>query len=365
MPNGNNQNGILPIAACVLVKLPIVLADVRDTVTVDSVVCPPEQAKKVDHIDVVVRDLEADPVFTGPILGNQICNSPKATVHFGAPVCGPREIRSITVHGTLHKQVFYVNKDDDVRHFQEDVPFTKNVRLDPPLPVMNPGNVDIEFRDVDVDIDFELPRPSRIQQVATITFTLKITEDQQIFIQTCIPDQDLISTQVLSNTGFEAFSGCVLAVWQQSNAAPGQPGRNGGFSVGLGGPPAGFFPPNGCTAVPTEPASIAQNIPAQFLRPGLRYEFCFYLSEAIPPGATPNYTVEARLAFFDAAGNIINSAAVEDFDETEITGNWVRHCLTATAPAGAASGLVSIVFTPEAGNGAYVLVDDATLTIVG
>ncbi|WP_238472986.1 hypothetical protein [Desulforamulus profundi] len=46
MPNGNNQNALLPFAGCILVKLPIVLADVRDSVTVDNVTCPPEQAKK-------------------------------------------------------------------------------------------------------------------------------------------------------------------------------------------------------------------------------------------------------------------------------------------------------------------------------
>ncbi|CCO08585.1 DUF3794 domain-containing protein [Desulforamulus hydrothermalis] len=364
MPNGNNQNAILPTARCVLVKLPIVLADVRDSVTVDNVSCPPEPAKKIDHIDVVVRDLEADPVFSGPVMsGHAPCNSPKATVHFGDPVCGPRELRSITVHGTLHKQVYYVNKEDDVRHFGEDVPFTKSIKLSPPLPVSNPGNIDIEFRDVDVDVDFELPRPTRVQQVANITFTLKITEDQQIFIQTCIPDQDLVGSQVLANTGFEAFAGCVLAVWQQSNAAPGQQGRNGGFAVGLGGPPAGFLPPGSCTANPSQPASISQTIPADVIRPGLRYEFCFYISEAVPPGSVADYTVEARVAFFDAAGNTINSAAVQTFTEEQINGTWVQKCVTATAPAGAVSGLVSLVFTPEAGNGAYVLVDDATLTI--
>ncbi|MEW6064205.1 MAG: hypothetical protein ACOY3U_11130 [Bacillota bacterium] len=370
MPNGNNQNALLPFAGCILVKLPIVLADVRDSVTVDNVTCPPEQAKKIDHIDVVVRDLEADPVFTGPIMNNHVpCNSPKATVHFGEPVCGPREIRSITVHGTLHKQIFYVNKDDDVRHFSEDIRFMKTVKLDPPLPVMDPGNIDIEFRDVNVDIDFELPRPTRIQQVATITFTLKITEDQQIFIQTCIPDQDLIGTQVLANTSFEAFTACVLAVWQQSNVAPGQPGRNGGFSAGLGGPPADAE----CTADPSQPASLVQQIPREFIRPGLRYELCFYIQEVPPAGLGPvtDYTVEARVVFRDAAGNPINSAAVTTIPDENINTTWKQICLTSNpAPEGAVSGTVEIVFTPinppvGAPNGAFVLIDDATLTIVG
>lgn len=367
MPNG--------FTGCVLVKLPIVIADIVDSITVDNVTCLEEQAKKVDHIDVRVEDLEADPVYGGPVVSpNSICTSPKATVHFGDPVCGPRELKSITVHGNIHKQIYYVNRDDDVRHMGEDVPFTKSVKLNPPLLIDNPGNVDIEFKDVDVDVDFELPRASRIQQVATVSFTLKITEDQQLFIQTCIPTEGLIGQQVLANTGFEAFTGCILAVWQQNNVAPGQPGRNGGFSVGLGGPPAGVNGNgNGCTANPANPASLVQQIPAEVLRPGLRYQFCFYAQEVSPaaPGPTTDYTLTARVVFRDAAGNPINSAAVTSLTEGDINSAWKQVCVTSNAaPEGAVSGTVEIEFTPVtpefgAANGAYVLIDDATLVVQG
>ncbi|RYD06198.1 hypothetical protein N752_04735 [Desulforamulus aquiferis] len=42
-------NGLFPVAftgECVLVKLPIVIADVPSSVMVDNVLCLPEQAKK-------------------------------------------------------------------------------------------------------------------------------------------------------------------------------------------------------------------------------------------------------------------------------------------------------------------------------
>ena len=48
---------------CMKVKLPIVLAETEAQVVVDSVAMVPELAKKVDHIDVMVMGLEADPVF--------------------------------------------------------------------------------------------------------------------------------------------------------------------------------------------------------------------------------------------------------------------------------------------------------------
>lgn len=363
MPNG--------FTGCVLVKLPIVIADVVDSITVDNVTCLEEQAKKVDHIDVSVRDLEADPVFSGPISGNpgHVCTSPKATVHFGEPVCGTRELKSITIHGEIHKQIYYVNREDDVRHMGEDIPFTKTVKLNPPLVITNPNNIDIDFKDVDVDVSFELPRASRIMQSTTVSFTLKITEDQQIYIATCLPTDGLVGQQVLQNTGFEAFTGCVLNVWQQSNVAPGQPGRNGGFSVGLGGPPANGA--TGCTANPAEVASLVQQIPPEVIRPGLRYEFCFYVQEIAPTliGPVTDYTLEARVVFRDAAGNPVNSAAVQTIQDENINSTWKQVCLTSNpAPEGAVSGTVELLFTPNnpqfgAANGAYVLIDDATLTV--
>lgn len=376
MPNG--------FTGCVLVKLPIVIADVTDSITVENTTCLDELAKKVDHIDVVVRDLEADPVFGGVInpnhMGNfrqnvippskfpgymnNFCNSPKATVHVFEKECGPRELRSITVHGTIHKQIYYVNRDDDVRHLGEDIPFTKTVKLSPPLPIMNPGNIDIDFRDVNVDIAFDIPRPTRINQTVTVSFVLKITEDQQIFIQTCLPDQDLVGQQVLANTGFEAFSGCVLDVWQTSNVAPGEPGRpgTGSFSVGLGGPAT-----SECINPTAETASLVQSIPNEVIRPGLRYEFCFYIQDVVPTGIIENYRVDAKIAFYNETGQEINSSQVTTFQETEINGTWTRKCVTSNAaPEGAISGNVSIVFTREPGDtGSFVRIDDATLTVRG
>lgn len=357
-------NGLLPVfvaGECVLVKLPIVLADIPASVMVDNVVCLPEQAKKVDHIDVVVRDLEAEPVFSPTMVaGVGPCPSPKNTVHFGDPQCvSPSEIRRINVTGTLHKQVYYVDRNDDVRHMGEDVPFRKSVELRPPLVVGRPGNVDVDFREVDVDLSFEMLKASRVQQIANITFVLKVTEDQQVYIQTCFPPDALIGQQVLANTGFEAFAGNVLAFWGGSNYVTGQPGRLlGGFSVGLGGPPP--------LGNPTNTASLIQQIPPAAIRPGLRYEFCFYIQEVTPVAGVVDYTVTARVVFVDAAGNTINSAQVETIQDEALTpGVWVQRCLLSNpAPQGAASGYVQILFTPnDPLNTGYVLIDDATLVV--
>ena len=373
MPNGN-ESVALPFGGCVLVKLPIVIADIVDSITVDNVTCLDEQAKKIDHIDVKVEDLEADPVWSGVINpGNPHyrppCTSTKATFHAYDPEpCGVRQLRSVNIHGNIHKQIYFVNRNDEVRHMGEDIPFTCNIKPDQDIFVENSGNVDFEFKNVDIEVSFHLPRATRIQQVATVSFTLKITEDQQIFIQTCIPNGGLIGTQVLSNSSFETFTGCTLSDgWGQSNAAAGQPGRNSGYSVGLGGQlqnPGGTGTP--CNVSAGEQASIFQNIPAAALRPGLVYEFCFWVRDNVNGqiGILENYNVEARIRFLDASGQTINSVKTERRSATQITNAWSQVCFTSNpVPEGTTSGVVEIVFIPETGNTAFVLIDDATLTV--
>lgn len=369
MPNGNS-NG-LPFGGCVLVKLPIVIADIVDSIKVDNVTCLDEMAKKVDHIDVRVEDLEADPVWSGPITGNphhKPCTSKKATFHPYDKECGVRKLKSVNIHGNIHKQIYYVNRDDQVRHMSEDIAFTENIEPDADIFVDNVDNVDFEFKNVDIDVSFHLPRATRIQQHTTVSFTLKISEDQQLFIQTCIPDSGLIGTQLLSNASFETFTGCQLSDgWGQSNAAAGQPGRNNGYSVGLGGQlqnPGGTGTP--CQVSAGEQASIFQNIPSAALRPGLVYEFCFWARDNANGqiGIVENYNLEARIRFLDANGQTINSVQTERRSFSQITNNWTQVCLTSTpVPEGTVSGVVEIVFIPETGNTAFVLIDDASLIV--
>ncbi len=334
MPNGIN---------CQLVKLPLVLGEQVASVTVENVICPEEQVKKVDHIDVVVRDLEADPVFTGPI--QTISNSPKATVHFGEPVSGPRTIRSITVHGTIHKQIFYVNKDDDVRHMQEDIPFTKNIPLTPPLTVSDPGNIEIDFRNVDVTVDFELPRPGRIQQVATVSFLVKIIELRQLFVEIC----PLEATLGIQDESFEDWIGNNPVFWEGINVGPSPLGRTG-LAAELG-------------RCPTLPANLSQNV--EGVAGGGTYEMTFWtrVSE-IPKDRPCGFTLEARVSFRDAVGNVLASVQ-QLIPAQQLNTTYRQFRLTGTAPAGTVSAMVAFVFTPEPWNTCSALIDDVTFGVAG
>lgn len=336
MPNGT---------VCQLVKLPVVVGEVVGSVTVDNVTCPPEAAKKVDHIDVVVRDLEADPVYTAPTREG-VCNSPKATVHFGDPECEnqPREIRKINVHGTIHKQIFYVDKDDNVRHMSEDIDFTKSINLSPPLIVLEPQNVEIDFRNVDVNVSFDLPRPTRIQQVVDVSFTLKIVEHTQLFVSIFPEGCEPTATLGIQDEVFEDWIGNCPAQWQCENVCPNPNGRTGQAAA------------LGCC--PTLPASMFRRVPD--VLPGTAYELTFWARSIAILGGSCDFTLLAQVQFLDATGN--PTGTVQQTITAQQLGNtYQQFRINGTpAPPGTASAVVSFVFTPQPWNTCAALIDDVT-----
>ncbi|AEF92955.1 hypothetical protein Desca_0050 [Desulfotomaculum nigrificans CO-1-SRB] len=339
MPNGTT---------CQLVKLPLVIGEQPASVTVDNVTCLDEQAKKVDHIDVVVRDLEADAVFSGPHGTRAVPCPPKATKHFGAPCpTGPATIRSVNVHGTIHKQIYFVNKDDQVRHMGEDVPFTKAVTIEPPIEVMDPGNLEIDFRNVTLDIDFQLPRPTKIQQVATVSFVLKFVEQRQLWVAVCpaVPG----ATAGIQDESFENWIGNTPALWQSNNVCPNPNGRSG-LAAALG-------------CCPTLPAALSQNIAD--VAAGTTYELTFWTRSIEVPRDPCGFTLQAQIMFSDALGNVIDTRSQAISSQQLSPNNYSQFRISGTAPAGTNSAMVAFSFTPETWNTCAALIDDATFGVAG
>lgn len=336
MPNGT---------ICQLVKLPLVVGELVDSITVENVTCLDEQAKKVDHIDVVVRDLEADPVFTSP---SQNCNSPKASIHFGAPICG-RELRRIHIQGTVHKQIYYVTKDDDVRHLGEDVEFSETITLNPPLLINHPQNVEIDFRDVDVNASFDL-RHTRINQVVDISFTLKIVEQTQLYAliypNGCTPSDT--ATLGIQDESFEDWIGNVPANWEGVNVAPNPNGRTG-QAAALG-------------ACPTLPASLSRNITDVLA--GANYQLTFWARSIEIVGDPCSFRLVAQMRFLDASGNVL-STVDQTITAQELNNTYRQFTLNGTAPAGTTSALIGFIFTPDAWNTCAALIDDLSFGQVG
>lgn len=337
MPNGT---------VCTLVKLPVVVGEQVATITVDNVTCLDEQAKKVDHIDVSVRDLEAEPVYTSPSTNHGGCFSPKATVHFGDPECkhNEREIKTINVSGTIHKQIYYVDREDNVRHMGEDIDFFTDIKLNNPVIVRNRQNVEIDFRNVDINVSFDLRRHTKIHQVADVSFTLKIVEQMQLYVNTfpegCLPT----ATAGIEDVSFEDWTGNVPTGWNGTNVAPYPQGRTGQAAM-LG-------------ACPTLGADLFRRIEPVVAE--ANHTFSFWARSLEVVGDPCGYTLTAQIQYLDAQGNTL-STAQQVFTSQQINLNaFQQFTVSGPSPAGTVAANISFIFTPETWNTCAALIDDVS-----
>lgn len=113
----------------------------------------PINAIKIDKIDASLRSVE-DHVFDNKVVKQ----------------------------GIIHKQIFYVDPDNFVRHIAEDIPFMVTVDI----PGVKPGPfVDVQNHLLDVDVDFRLI-PSRhgdigkLKQKVVAHILVKVSEWTQL-----------------------------------------------------------------------------------------------------------------------------------------------------------------------------------------
>lgn len=148
---------------CVLAKIPVVLAEEEVQITVSNVTCLEKPALKVDKINAEVRNLECD---------------------FRLP--------KVIVSGTVHKQIFYVNRDNELVHQSEDVPFSQSIELEDLEDFTKQLHIkklkdledmlECQFFKERVDVKFMLHRSSRVQQDVLVRFLLKVSQIEQVLL---------------------------------------------------------------------------------------------------------------------------------------------------------------------------------------
>lgn len=148
---------------CVLAKIPVVLAEEEMQISVSNVACLEKPAIKVDKINAEVRNLTCDV-----------------------------RLPNIIVSGTLHKQIFYVTRNNDLVHMAEDVPFSKSLEIKDLKDYTKHLHIkklkDLEemiecnFYRKRVDIKYTLHRATRVQQDAVIRFVLKVSQIAQVLL---------------------------------------------------------------------------------------------------------------------------------------------------------------------------------------
>lgn len=338
---------------CIKVKLPVVLAEAEAQIVVDNTTCLPELAKKIDHIDVMVQGLEADPVFVHENESSWSVSFNKKFPHHHCERPGRAFVKKVIVHGVLHKQIYFVNQNDDVRHFGEDIPFTKMIELSEPEPVIDVDDVTVTFPRAKVDISWELVRASRLQQTGIIIVRIKVVEERQIFIQTCPPiSAKCPKGNLLRDPGFEQWVGNVPILWGSTNVARDTTNVHGGTSAVLLG------------AVPGAPAAVFQNVLR--VSPENSYRLCFWARLAPPQtGTCSTYDVTASVVFYDADGEVLASEQ-ENFPGNTINTAFRKFCSDEiTAPDDTNYAQVLITFNPTTtANTCQVIIDDASFECV-
>jgi len=342
---------------CMKLKVPVVLAEEEAQVVVDSTTHLPELAKKVDHIDGKVQDLEAEPVFIHEHIGRWQVVIPKEwNHHFKHITGGVAVVKKVLVTGVLHKQIYYVNKEDDVKHFQEEITFSKVVELKTPQPVLDEDNVIVQFPKPKFDITWELIRGSRLQQTGIIIVRLKIVEERQIYVQLCPSPEVCPPGNLLEDPGLEQWVGNVPVFWgATANVAPTSVAHGGGQGAELGVPNA------------TQEAAIFQTVRnTQAIAPGRVYKLTFWARENVTAAPVSNFTLNAEVRFFNRTGQQLDGVS-QSWNSTAIPDNSYQQFSvnTPAAPAGTASALVRLTFAPGTNNTNTLKIDDVTFECTG
>ncbi|WP_027364299.1 cupin domain-containing protein [Desulfotruncus alcoholivorax] len=335
---------------CVKVNVPVVLADTEIQFIVDNVATLPELAQKVDHIDAMLKEFDARPIFIHENGDRWISViEEEGWDRFGWRWSEHRQpvVKKILVSGTLHKQIFYVDKNDVVKHVGEDIPFADHVTLDVPQPVVNENNVYVKIHHKKIDMRWDLRRGSRLQQTGVMIFEIKVVEDRQVFVNVC-PQLDkkcVKGVNLLKDGNLESWATDTTPVfWGASNVI-----REGTAGAELGN-------------VANRAASLFQTVNEGIVPTGT-YRLCFDVTDEAATGAGQSaYTLTAELVFYDRAGRVVTSES-QSWTASQLPDNTrTRYCINAMAPEEAKSALVRFNFDPNtAVNTAQVLIGNVML----
>ncbi|MDD2443640.1 MAG: hypothetical protein PHS52_03975 [Desulfotomaculaceae bacterium] len=332
---------------CIEIKVPVVLEAVDIESVVDSTLYLPELAIKVDRILVSVRDLKGTPVFVDELKSGDIILVPAGELKRDVTV------KKVIISGTLHKQIFYVNKNNEVRHTAEDLTFTKMEELKVPKKVDNKGDVFIQFHNIDVDVNWELQRASRLHQTAVIQLTAKVVEDRQIYVQTCPKPRECPPGNRLRDGAIEVWADPYHpAFWGASNVKQTTKAHSGSFAAELG------------ALNPTLPASLFQ-MTNRGIVGGREYRLTFWVREDVYGANVSTFNVTGEVVFFDESGiqvsigtQSLNCAGIPDEAYSQV------QFVTPRTPENATSAMVRFSFIPGSGNTNTVKIDDVLLECV-
>ncbi|HAA89761.1 MAG: Uncharacterized protein XD63_1399 [Thermoanaerobacterales bacterium 50_218] len=162
---GCNQNQ----ETCVYIKFPAVVGETTVQHIVQSVTCITGGALKIDHIEASVKEIDWD-ILDGKVV----------------------------FHGVIHKQIFYVSKDNYVRHQSEDVQFSGHAEIPGAEPDMK-AEVTATIRG---PVTYQLLSRGRLEQHVLVDVTVRVTKTEEL----PVPLLGSVSGTVISNGAAQSLA---------------------------------------------------------------------------------------------------------------------------------------------------------------
>lgn len=346
---------------CVKVKVPVVLAEEDLQVVVDNIANLPELTKKVDHIDARLNKFVARPIFVHED-GHRWTSviEEQGWDRFGWKYHDRRfpVVKKILVEGILHKQIYYVNRDDDVRHHGEDIPFASDITLPVPALVVDENDVFVQLHEKRIDMRWKLRGGCRLEQTGVMEFRVKVVEERQIWVHVC-PRMDKHcqrGVNILRDGGFEQWAHHTPVFWGADNVTRSDDSFEGSFAAKMGCPAR---PGEHMMTGDTRQSALFQTVR---VTPGFDYRLCFHVRENA--GRLAAFNFEAELVFFAVDGVEIKSERQTLVPSQIPDGSYKRFCMESTAPEDAVDAVVRFTFTPVGDNTSRVLVDNVILECI-
>ncbi|MDF9407079.1 MAG: hypothetical protein A4E52_00989 [Pelotomaculum sp. PtaB.Bin013] len=353
MPEQFYYTEVQPVK-CIEIRVPLVIASVDVEVVVDNIATLPELVHNCDRIKAHVRDLTGTPVFVEEAHhhhDDHFHHDEEFVMVHHDSMHPFRDLflKKIVVNGTLHKKIFYVNKNNEVKFVTEDLPFSKLVELAEPVKVHHKHDVTITFRHVDVDVNFEIHRGCRVHQTSVIQATARVTEDRKIYVQTCPSPEEAPVGNLLRDGGLEAWASPYSPVfWGASNVSQTTTAHSGSFAAEIG------------LLNTALPGALFQMISKKIV--GERqYRLTFWVREDVL-GATSAFSLTAEVVFYDQFGTQIG-IGTQTLPSTGIPDNAYTQVqfTTPAVDSSVDSIMVRFTFTPSTGNTNTVKIDDVML----
>jgi len=347
---------------CVKVNVPVVLAEEEVEIVIDNTSCLPELVMKIDHIDVRVKDVEVEPMFIHERPSREdmdfMEDNPFHMEHHHMNNERVSKIKTLVIHGTLHKQIYYVNKDNDVKHTAEDIPFTKTVHLSNKVLVMDEDQVSATFKRASANIKWELVKASRLHQTGMVHIRVKLIEEREIFVQVCPriePTGKCDRVNLLRDPSLEAWSDYLMPVfWGGSNLSRSTRAHSGRYAAAIG------------RFAPSDSGSLSQTI-HRGLKRGQHFKLTFFAQEHCAEGGGHGnrFTLTANVVYYDAMGMEVDMVS-KKFTSGDIPNDSYG---SFSVDAGkihedAVAAMVCFVFEPEKNNTNTVIIDDVSFMCV-